>query len=121
MSRSTARRTKPTTSFTGAPITPSILPVPRAGPAGARRRALRSAANVLRELGAAVREVSAPWREDPTALFFTCVAADGGAQLRSDLAPAAGRHHRLMTELMAAVSEQTLTAAQWFSAQSRLY
>jgi amidase len=82
--------------------------------------ALHRAATLLSEHGASVRQVSAPWSEDPTELFFTCVAADGGAQLRADLAPAEGRHHPLMTELMAAVSEHALTAAQWFAAQRRI-
>lgn len=83
--------------------------------------ALNRAANILADLGASVRDVSAPWTDDPTELFFTCVAADGGAQLRADLAPANGRHHRLMADLMAAVSARALTAAEWFSAQRRIY
>jgi Asp-tRNA(Asn)/Glu-tRNA(Gln) amidotransferase A subunit family amidase len=83
--------------------------------------ALNRAASTLRELGATVREVSAPWREDPTELFFACVAADGGSQLRADLAPARGRHHSLMTELMGAVSERALTAREWFAAQRRIF
>jgi Asp-tRNA(Asn)/Glu-tRNA(Gln) amidotransferase A subunit family amidase len=83
--------------------------------------ALNLAANILGDLGATVREVSAPWLEDPTELFFTCVAADGGAQLRHDLAPAAGRHHQLMADLLAGVSERRLSAEQWFFAQRRIY
>jgi Asp-tRNA(Asn)/Glu-tRNA(Gln) amidotransferase A subunit family amidase len=83
--------------------------------------ALNLAAEILGDLGAGVREVSAPWLEDPTELFFTCVAADGGAQLLRDLAPAAGRHHQLMADLLAGVSERRLSAAQWFAAQRRIY
>lgn len=83
--------------------------------------ALNRAAHILGELGASVRHVSAPWLEDPTELFFACVAADGGAQLRRDLGPAAGRHHKLMTDLLEAVSERRLSAAEWFEAQRRIY
>jgi Asp-tRNA(Asn)/Glu-tRNA(Gln) amidotransferase A subunit family amidase len=83
--------------------------------------AVERAAGILSDLGASVDQVSAPWQDDPTELFFTCVAADGGAQLRADLAAANGQHHWLMTELLAAVSEHALSAAEWFSAQRRIY
>jgi amidase len=83
--------------------------------------ALARAARALAEAGADVLEVSAPWEEDPTDLFFGCVAADGGAQIRADLAAARGRHHPLMSGLLDAVSERRPTAAEWFSVQGRVF
>jgi amidase len=83
--------------------------------------ALARAARVLSEAGAAVDEVSAPWEEDPTELFFACVAADGGAQVRADLAAARGRHHPLMSGLLDAVSARSPTAADWFAVQARVF
>lgn len=83
--------------------------------------ALARAARALSDAGAAVYEVSAPWEEDPTELFFACVAADGGALLRADLAPAQGRHHPLMSGLLDAVSAGTHTAAEWFAVQARVF
>jgi amidase len=83
--------------------------------------ALNRAAQRLAELGVRVEEVSGPWQEDPTELFFACVAADGGAQLRSDLAPAAGRHHPLMVDLLTAVSGVRVSAEDWFATQRRVF
>jgi amidase len=83
--------------------------------------ALARAARALSEAGAVVEEVSAPWEEDPTELFFACVAADGGAQLRADLADARGRHHPLMSGLLDAVSARRPTAADWFGVQARVF
>ena len=83
--------------------------------------ALARAAGVLSEAGAAVAEVSAPWEEDPTELFFACVAADGGALLRADLAAADGRHHPLMSALLDAVSARNPSAAEWFGVQARVF
>lgn len=83
--------------------------------------ALARAARVLSEAGAAVGEVSAPWEEDPTELFFECVAADGGAQIRADLAGARGRHHPLMSGLLDAVSARNPTGAEWFAVQARVF
>ena len=83
--------------------------------------ALARAARVLSEAGAAVREVSAPWEEDPTELFFACVAADGGAQIGEDLADAQGRHHPLMSGLLDAVSARRPSAADWFAVQARVF
>jgi Asp-tRNA(Asn)/Glu-tRNA(Gln) amidotransferase A subunit family amidase len=83
--------------------------------------ALARATDILRERGATVHELAAPWDQDPTELFFDCVAADGGSRLIADLEPAAGRHHPMMTALMKAVSERSLTATQWFAVQSRVH
>jgi Asp-tRNA(Asn)/Glu-tRNA(Gln) amidotransferase A subunit family amidase len=83
--------------------------------------ALNRATGILGDLGAKVTEVAAPWEQDPTELFFACVAADGGAQLRADLAPAGGRHHPLMGDLLAAVSQRTPSAAEWFASQRQIF
>ncbi len=83
--------------------------------------ALARAGRVLAEAGAAVEEVAAPWDDDPTELFFACVAADGGAQVRADLAAAQGRHHPLMSGLLDAVSARRPTASEWFSVQARVF
>jgi amidase len=82
--------------------------------------ALARAARVLSDAGADVTEISAPWDEDPTALFFDCVAADGGAQVRADLAAAEGEHHPFMAGLLEAVSSRRLTAADWFAITNRV-
>jgi len=85
------------------------------------RAALGHAVEVLRARGAHCVELAAPWEEDPTELFFACVAADGGEQLRADLAGAGGTHHRMMEELMAAVSGRGASAGEWFDVQARVY
>lgn len=82
--------------------------------------ALARASCVLTDAGAEVVEVAAPWQEDPTALFFECVAADGGAQVRADLAAAGGKHHPLMSALLEAVSARRSSAAEWFEVVARV-
>ena len=84
-------------------------------------KALACAADVLADAGAEVREVSAPWEDDPTALFFACVAADGGAQPRADLEAADGRHHPLMAGLLEAVASRGLSTEEWFEVQARVF
>jgi Asp-tRNA(Asn)/Glu-tRNA(Gln) amidotransferase A subunit family amidase len=88
---------------------------------GGTLSALARAARALADAGAAVFEVAAPWAEDPTELFFACVAADGGASLRADLAAAGGRHHQFMTELLAAVGARAPRADEWFEVQRRVF
>jgi amidase len=80
------------------------------------RAALANAAEALR-----ATEIAAPWDEDPTALFFDCVAADGGALPRADVAASAGRHHPQFQALLDAVAERRLTAADWFAVQRRVH
>ncbi len=84
-------------------------------------RALARAVDALRDSGAVVRELRAPWVEDPTELFFACLAADGGSQLRADVSAAGGHHHPLTAALMTAVGERALTAAEWFVVQARVH
>jgi Asp-tRNA(Asn)/Glu-tRNA(Gln) amidotransferase A subunit family amidase len=85
------------------------------------RAALAAAADALRDAGAAVVEIAAPWREDPTALFFDCVAADGGALVRVDVAAAGGRHHPQFQALLDAVARRGVDAAGWFAVQRRVF
>jgi Asp-tRNA(Asn)/Glu-tRNA(Gln) amidotransferase A subunit family amidase len=94
---------------------------PRLSVTGGTLAALSRAARALAEAGLRVREVAAPWAEDPTELFFACVAADGGDLVRADLAPAEGRHHPLMSGLLEAVSTRRLSAADWFGVQRRVF
>jgi Asp-tRNA(Asn)/Glu-tRNA(Gln) amidotransferase A subunit family amidase len=82
---------------------------------------LSRAAEALGSIGMRVSEVCAPWEEDPTELFFACVAADGGEQVRADLAAAEGRHHPLMTGLLDAVGSVRFGAAEWFGVQRRVF
>lgn len=94
---------------------------PRLSVTGGTLAALNRAITILGDLGAEVTEVTAPWEKDPTELFFACVAADGGAQLRADLAAAGGRHHPLMDGLLTAVTQRTPSAAEWFAAQRDVF
>ncbi|MHB1837544.1 MAG: amidase family protein, partial [Solirubrobacteraceae bacterium] len=81
---------------------------------------LARAADALSDAGADVIEVRAPWEQDPTQLFFGCVAADGGAQARADLA-GAPRRHPLMEGLLEAVSARAPLAGDWFATQARVF
>jgi amidase len=94
---------------------------PRLDVTAGTQAALAVAADALRAAGAVVGEVEAPWAEDPTELFFACVAADGGALVRADVAGAEGRHHDGFAALLAAVADRGLSAADWFGVQRRVY
>jgi amidase len=83
--------------------------------------ALASAVEALRAAGSSVSEVSAPWDEDPTGLFFDCIAADGGAQPLEDVAAAGGRHHPQFQGLLDAVADRGVSAADWFEVQRRVH
>lgn len=83
--------------------------------------AVNRAAQILSDAGAVVTKVAAPWQDDPTELFFACVAADGGAQMRADLAGAAGRHSQLMLDLIGGIAERSMNAAEWFATQGRVH
>jgi amidase len=94
---------------------------PRLSVSSGTLAALGRASEALADAGAYVRDISAPWEEDPTALFLACVAADGGAQPRADLREAAGLLHPLMAGLLEAVSDRGLDAADWFAVQARVF
>jgi Asp-tRNA(Asn)/Glu-tRNA(Gln) amidotransferase A subunit family amidase len=93
---------------------------PRLVVSSATHDALAAAVAALSGAGARVTEVRAPWEEDPTALFFDCVAADGGSQLRDDLG-AADRHVSQFQELIDAVARVERSAAGWFGVQRRVF
>jgi Asp-tRNA(Asn)/Glu-tRNA(Gln) amidotransferase A subunit family amidase len=93
---------------------------PRLAVSSATLSALAAAASALAAAGAEVSEVSAPWGEDPTGLFFDCVAADGGAQLRADLG-SADRHVPQFQALIDAVERVERTASSWFTVQRRAF
>lgn len=94
---------------------------PRLEVTAGTRAALAHAVQALSERGARCAELSAPWSEDPTGLFFACVAADGGRQLRADVADAGGRHHPMMSALMAGIAEHGLSTGEWFEVQRRIH
>jgi Asp-tRNA(Asn)/Glu-tRNA(Gln) amidotransferase A subunit family amidase len=93
---------------------------PRLDVSAQTRAALAAAVSALADAGAATVEVGAPWDEDPTALFFACVAADGGVQLRADVGEA-GAHVPQFQALIEAVGRARPTAAGWFAVQRRVF
>lgn len=93
---------------------------PRLAVTRATHDALAGAVGALAGAGARVTELRAPWDEDPTALFFDCVAADGGAQLRDDLG-SADRHVPQFQALIDAVERVEHSAAGWFAIQRRVF
>lgn len=93
---------------------------PRLDVSAATHAALARASDALRDAGAQVIEIQAPWDEDPTELFFGCVAGDGGDQLRSDLG-ADGRRHPRFQAFIDAVGTCRPSAGDWFAVQRRVY
>jgi Asp-tRNA(Asn)/Glu-tRNA(Gln) amidotransferase A subunit family amidase len=88
---------------------------PTVGVTAGTRAAVEATAAALDDAGARVGPIAPPWSPDPTELFFACVAADGGAQVREDVAAAQGRHDPGFVALLAAVSARTPSAAEWFA------
>jgi amidase len=80
----------------------------------ATRAAIVSAADALRDAGASVVEVEPPLMADSVDLFFTMMAADGGARARADLAAAGGRHVPQMVWLLENLRRHALSAEQYF-------
>jgi Asp-tRNA(Asn)/Glu-tRNA(Gln) amidotransferase A subunit family amidase len=78
------------------------------------RAAIIAAADALRDAGARVVEVEPPLMADAVDLFFTMMAADGGARARADLAAAGGRHVPQMVWLLENLREHALSAEQYF-------
>ena len=93
---------------------------PRLEVSAETRAALAAAVAALADAGARPVEVRAPWDEDPTALFFACVAADGGAQLRTDVGTG-GEHVPQFQALIDAVERSPPAAADWFAVQRRVF
>ena len=86
-----------------------------ATPDDATRAAVTAAASALEAAGCNVEQVAPPDLSDATELFFSMMAADGGAQARADLAPAAGRHVPQMVELLESLHAYSLDASGYFA------
>jgi Asp-tRNA(Asn)/Glu-tRNA(Gln) amidotransferase A subunit family amidase len=83
--------------------------------------AVATAARVLAGTGAQVREIEPPWEPGPTDLFLAAISADGGAQMRSDLAGAGGRHEPDIASLLETMEGRALTAGEWFALQRDIF
>ena len=83
--------------------------------------AVGAAVEALVEAGADAGAVEPPWDRDPTALFLAAIAADGGAQMRADVAPAEGDHTPEFAALLETMAGRALSAAQWFDLQGELF
>jgi Asp-tRNA(Asn)/Glu-tRNA(Gln) amidotransferase A subunit family amidase len=81
--------------------------------------AVTRAAVALEEIGAAVEEARPPILADVTEVAFGMMAADGGAQARSDLAAAGGRHVPQLRLLLENLSGTALSAAEFFGLMRR--
>jgi Asp-tRNA(Asn)/Glu-tRNA(Gln) amidotransferase A subunit family amidase len=86
-----------------------------AAPDAPTRRAVVSAARALEHAGCLVDEVAPPDLSQATEIFFGMMAADGGAQARTDLAGAGGRHTPQMTSLLHDLAGQALDTVGYFS------
>lgn len=83
--------------------------------------AIEAAARLLEGAGAGVEESELPWSPNPTEVAFAALVADGGAQMRADVAGAGGRHHPGFREFLDAAAASALTAEQWFQVQRDVF
>jgi Asp-tRNA(Asn)/Glu-tRNA(Gln) amidotransferase A subunit family amidase len=83
--------------------------------------AVDAAVEALAEAGATTRRVEPPWDPDPTALFLSAIAADGGAQMRRDVAGAGGEHHPEFAALLETMAARALSAEAWFVLQGEVF
>lgn len=83
--------------------------------------AVEGAAAALASLGCAVEEAPPPDVSEATELFFALMAADGGAQARRDLAPAAGKHVERTSRLLEDLRPLAVDADGWFALVRRLF
>ncbi|HEU0335443.1 MAG TPA: amidase [Gaiellaceae bacterium] len=90
----------------------------RMGPA--TELALGEAGEALAGLGCAVEPAAFPEAAEATELFFALMAADGGAQARADLAPAAGRHAPELVRLLEDLRPNAVDAEGFFALLRRL-
>jgi Asp-tRNA(Asn)/Glu-tRNA(Gln) amidotransferase A subunit family amidase len=86
--------------------------------AGTRAAVVR-AAGALAGAGAHVEEIAPPPVADAVAMFFTMMAADGGARARADVAGAEGRHVPQMTWLLENLAQHELSAGEFFGVLER--
>jgi Asp-tRNA(Asn)/Glu-tRNA(Gln) amidotransferase A subunit family amidase len=89
------------------------------GPAAAA--AVSAAAGALAELGCRVEEASPPDLSSATELFFSLMAADGGARARADLAPAGGNHAPQLRRLLEDLRPLAVDASGFLELVGRLF
>jgi len=85
------------------------------------RSAVRVAAAALAAAGCSVEEARPPDLSEATDLFFALMAADGGAQARTDTAPAGGRHVPQFARLLDDLRPLVLDAPGFFALTRRMF
>jgi amidase len=85
------------------------------------RRAVELAATTLADAGALVEEAAPPQVADATELFFTSMAADGGARARADLRFGERPMDPALESLLRDLSENALDAGSYFDLQRRIF
>jgi Asp-tRNA(Asn)/Glu-tRNA(Gln) amidotransferase A subunit family amidase len=88
---------------------------------GATRDAVANAAGALADAGCVIVEAAPAGVEDATELFFSMMAADGGAAARRDLAPAGGRIEPALARLLDELSSKALSADEYFAVLRRAF
>src|SRR5262249_20918788 len=86
---------------------------------GATEEAVRRAADAREEAGGAVEEVVPPPLDEAEDVFFRMMAADGGARVRADLAPAGGRHIDQMLFVLELTKDFAVSAEGFFQLLGR--
>jgi len=81
--------------------------------------AVMTAANTLSRAGAIVTEMDPFPIQDSVEIAFSIMAPDGGERVRSDVAPAKGRHSPSFAVLIEQLRNQELTMTQYLSAVAR--
>ena len=91
-----------------------------AQPSPGTRDAVQNAVQALAAAGAAISEAKLPDVKNATGLFFSLIAADGGARTLRDLEGADGRHHPQFQTLLDGFGEPT-TVTDFFDRQRSLF
>jgi Asp-tRNA(Asn)/Glu-tRNA(Gln) amidotransferase A subunit family amidase len=87
----------------------------------ATRKAVERAATALAESGCAVVEASPPPIDEATSLFFSSMAADGGAKARADTHGPDLEHHPAFSALLESLQPFARDAAGFFELQRRVF
>jgi amidase len=87
---------------------------PRARVTPGTEAAVAAAVAALSDAGASAEPLEPPWEPNPTDLFLATISADGGAQMRADVADAGGRHDPEFAALLTSMEALALSAAEWF-------
>lgn len=93
---------------------------PRAPVTPGTEAAVAAAVGALADAGASAEPVEPRWEPNPTDLFLATISADGGAQIRADVAAAGGRHDPEFAALLAGMEERALSAAEWFEVKREI-